>query len=164
MSRRKLQQKERLPLLKETLHSPAWRALSHGARSLYVLLKERYNSKEHNNGRIFLSQREAAEELGSGTEEITRWFRELQHYGFIVQTAPGCLGLDGKGKAPHWRLTELGYMRDPPTRDFLRWNGTPFGRRKLKPRPGKPVTKWNKCPGKPGHTAAPPCPGKPGHS
>ena len=41
-------------------------------------------------------------------------------------TEPGCLGVEGKGKAPHWRLTELGYMRDPPTQDFLRWNGEPF--------------------------------------
>ena len=37
-----------------------------------------------------------------------------------------CLGIDGKGKAPHWRLTELGYMRDLPTKDFLRWDGTRF--------------------------------------
>jgi len=38
----------------------------------------------------------------------------------------GYLGLDGKGKAPHWRLTEYGYMKDMPTRDFLRWDGTKF--------------------------------------
>ena len=31
----------------------AWRAMSHGARSLYVALKRRYNSSLHNNGRIF---------------------------------------------------------------------------------------------------------------
>ena len=43
---------------------------------------------------------------GSGFDEIGRWFRELQHYGFIVMTKLGCLGLDGKGKSPHWRLTE----------------------------------------------------------
>jgi len=27
-------------------------------------------------------------------------------------------------------LTELGYMKDPPTRDFLRWNGSRFTERK----------------------------------
>jgi hypothetical protein len=42
--------------------------------------------------------------------EIARWFRELQFYGFIVMTKGGSLGVEGKGKAPHWRLTELGYM------------------------------------------------------
>ena len=41
-------------------------------------------------------------------------------------TERGYLGLDGKGKAPRWRLTELGFMNDPPTKDFLRWRGAKF--------------------------------------
>jgi len=90
MSRRK-EDKGRLPafvpLLKETMQTRAWRALSHGARSLYVALKARYSVKSHNNGRLFISHRDAREELGgSGFDEIGRWFRELQHYGFIVMT------------------------------------------------------------------------------
>src|SRR5208337_94847 len=88
------------------------------------------------NGRIYLSQRQAVTETGSGFEEIVRWFLELQHYGFIVMTAPGYLGLEGKGRAPHWRLTEVSYMRgtsskgmeDMPTMDFLRWDGSKFKR------------------------------------
>ena len=32
--------------------------------------------------------------------------RPFQHYGFIVMTDPGGLGVEGKGKAPHFRLTE----------------------------------------------------------
>lgn len=59
-----------------------------------------------------------------------RWFKELQYYGFIVMTSPGHLGVEGRGKAPHWRLTELGTRNrdgvDIPTRDFQRWNGTRF--------------------------------------
>jgi hypothetical protein len=85
--------------------------MSHGARSLYVALKRRYSSNRKNNGRIYLSIRAARKELGSGSSQIIRWFRELQHYGFIVMMSPGCLGLDGKGKAPCWRLTEVAYMR-----------------------------------------------------
>jgi hypothetical protein len=123
-------QKGRLPpfvaLIKETLDAPAWRAMSHGARSLYTALKRRYNSTMHNNGRLYISQRIAAQEIGSSFEQIARWFRELQYFGFIVQTKGGSLGVDGKGKAPHWRLTEVGYMRDPPTRDFMKWGGVPF--------------------------------------
>jgi hypothetical protein len=110
-----------VPLLKETLDCAAWRAMSHGARSLYVALKRRYNRDFHNNGRLYLSQREAAEEIGSARNQVARWFRELQHYGFIVMTSPGYLGIDGHGRAPSWRLTELGYMKEPPTRDFMRW-------------------------------------------
>ena len=41
-------------------------------------------------------------------------------------TQAGCLGSEGTGKAPHWRLTECGYMKDEPTRDFMRWDGTVF--------------------------------------
>jgi hypothetical protein len=102
--------------------------MSHGARSLYTAIKRRYNANNHNNGRLWLSTRDAAKEIGSSSEEIVNWFRELQHYGFIVMMQPGRLGVEGKGKAPHWRLTELGYMHDAPTRDFMRWDGTKYRR------------------------------------
>src|SRR5262249_20984613 len=128
-----------VPLLKETLNTSAWRNLSHGARSLYVALKARYSITTHNNGRLYLSQRDAMKELGSGTNEIARWYRELQHFGFIVMTKGGFLGLNGKGFAPHWRLTELGCRMpknesihdgtrnlDFATNDFLKWDGAPF--------------------------------------
>src|SRR5262249_31669189 len=67
-------------------------------------------------------------------------FRELQYFGFIVMTEPGCLGVDGKGKAPHWRLTELGYMNDPPTRDFIRWDGSQFHDRSRRSKMQNPVS------------------------
>ncbi len=147
MSGRRHKDKQRLPpfvpLFKDTLASPAWRAMSHGARSLFVTLKFRYSNNLKNNGKLYLSQRDARKELGSGFQEVGNWFRELQHYGFIVMTAPGCLGVEGMGKAPHWRLTEVGYMTDPPTRDFLKWEGTKFERRRRRrkrteTRTGKP--------------------------
>jgi hypothetical protein len=84
-----------VPLLIDTIDSPAWRAMSHGAQMLYIALKRRHNSTFNNNGKIFLPQRQAATELKSHTDYITRWFRELQHYGFIVMTTRGCLGIDG---------------------------------------------------------------------
>lgn len=115
-----------VPLLVETLKTPAWRALSHGARSLYVHLKKCYRNDKHNNGFLYLSTREAAKELGSNKDCVARWFHELVHYGFIRQMTPGCLGVEGKGKAPHWRLTELGFTKEQPTRDYLYWDGTPF--------------------------------------
>jgi hypothetical protein len=46
-----------VPLILSTINNPAWKALSHGARSLYVALKRRYSQNLHNNGRIYLSQR-----------------------------------------------------------------------------------------------------------
>jgi hypothetical protein len=123
-----------VPVDLEVLKSPAWRATSMGARWLYVHLKRRWSHKQKNNGRLFLSQRGAQDEMGvADRDSISRWFRELEHYGFIVMTSPGGLGVDGKGKAPHWRLTELeapgGRNGDTwmlPTKDFARWNGAKF--------------------------------------
>jgi hypothetical protein len=124
-----------VPLDKEMMDCTAWRAMSCGARCLYISLKRRWRFKQRNNGRIFLSQRDAQEELGRDPhrDTISRWYRELVHYGFIVMTNPGGLGVDGKGKAPHWRLTEIeapgGRNGDTlmlPTKDYLKWNGTKF--------------------------------------
>ena len=74
------------------------------------------------------------EEMGCGhRDSISRWFRELEFYGFIAKTAEGCLGVDGKGKAPQWRLTEAegpggrnGDTWSLPTKDYLKWDGTLF--------------------------------------
>jgi hypothetical protein len=122
-----------VPLDQEMLRSPAWRAMKMGARTLYTQLKRRWSFKQRNNGRIFLSQRDAQAEMGGKRDSISRWFRELQYYGFIVMTNTGGLGVDGKGKAPHWRLTELeapggrnGDTMMLPTKDYLKWNGTKF--------------------------------------
>ena len=127
MSRRDTKDKGRLapfvPYLKDTMREPAWRVMSLGARMLYLHVKARYSQQAQNNGRIYLPTRIAAQEIGSGLSQIGRWFRELQHYGFIVMMEGGSLGVDGKGRAPRWRLTELGYMKDPPTRDYHRWRG-----------------------------------------
>ena len=57
MSRKHREDKGRLqpfvPLFKETLASPAWRAMSMGARCLYIALMHRYNRDFHNNGRLW---------------------------------------------------------------------------------------------------------------
>lgn len=115
-----------VPLFRETLKSPAYRQLSFGARALFTALRMRCVK---NNGHVYLSQRDAGEELGhTNRNDIANWFRELQHYGFIVQTEGASLGLDGKGKAPHWRITDMP-TRDgsggivSATQDFLRWDG-----------------------------------------
>jgi hypothetical protein len=122
-----------VPLLTATLDSPAWLALSHGAKFLYVALKRRVPNGRN---RAYISYRHAEAEIRSSPRKIGTWFRELKYYGFIVLVEHGYLGLDGKGKSPHWRLTELGAtskasadgLFEPPTRDFLSWNGVPFQR------------------------------------
>jgi hypothetical protein len=113
-----------VPLYKETMKTPAWQALSNGARMLYVMLKWNYNTKLQNH--VFLSTRDAALKLGSNRSYVRRWFSELQYYGFIVMIRPGGLGVEGHGKSPHYRLTEEWYLGKPPTRDFLNWGGEVF--------------------------------------
>ncbi|MGB6283695.1 MAG: hypothetical protein WBG18_04645, partial [Xanthobacteraceae bacterium] len=49
-------------LLKDTIKTEAWKALSHGARSLYVALRSRYNPTTQN--AVYVSTRKAKEELG----------------------------------------------------------------------------------------------------
>ena len=118
-----------VPLFRETLASPAYRQLSFGARALLTALRAHCVK---NNGHVYLSARDAEEELGRCTRnDIANFYRELQHYGFIVQTAAASLGVDGKGKAPHWRITDMPIRKDnnelaSPTKEFLHWDGTVF--------------------------------------
>src|SRR5260221_8446144 len=88
-----------VPLLRETLASPAWRAMSPYARLVYIALKARYSINLRNNGRIYLSVRVAARETGLSKNAAARSFHEMRHYGFVVMTAGGCLGVGGRGKA-----------------------------------------------------------------
>ena len=143
-----------IPVHKETMRTPAWAALTMGARMLFVHLKgHHFTGVNNNNGRIFLSERKAMEEMGvRNRESVRRWFRELQHYGFIVMTNPGNLGVEGKGKAPHWRVTELETPlaeSKEPTLDYKKWDGTPFngnqawrgrGQKPKKQNPGRETT------------------------
>jgi hypothetical protein len=132
MSKRKRKDKGRLPpfvaLHISTMEAPAWKELSMGARMLYVQLKRHhFVGIRNNNGKIYLSHRGAMEEMGvTSRHSIARWFRELQHYGFIVMTSPGYLGLDGNGRSPQWRLTELPTPGERETQNYLKWDGTPF--------------------------------------
>jgi hypothetical protein len=105
--------------------------MSHGAKNLYVALRRRVPNGRN---RAYLSYRQAEAELKSSQRKIGEWFKELQHYGFIVLAQPGSLGVEGKGKSPHWRLTELGMTSkasadsifEAPTNDFLKWDRTRF--------------------------------------
>ena len=118
-----------VPLFRETLKAPAWRQLSFAARALFTALRLRCVK---NNGHVYISQRDAGEELGhKDRNDIANWFRELAHYGFIVQTEAASLGVDGHGKAPHWRFTDMPTRKGnaefaDATKEFLRWDGVLF--------------------------------------
>ena len=98
------------PVFIETVKSPAWLAMSCDARSLYVQLKQRYNRKEQK--AVYLSRRTAAKELGANKDTIGVLYRELRHFGFIVQVQAARFG--GKGEAARYRLADEPYLGQPP--------------------------------------------------
>jgi hypothetical protein len=140
----KQRRKNRLPpfiaLIKATIATPAWRAMSPGARLLNIELRGRLRNDYLNNGKVFLSCRDAAKALGATPGSVVRWYAENEHFGFLRKTAEGFLGADGRGIAAHYRFTEFPHGTHPPTRDFEKWEGELFvytprrpGRKKQNP-------------------------------
>lgn len=99
--------------------SEAWASLKNGPRALYVELKRRYNGG--NNGRIFLSHRDAATAVNVGRDTVSGYFGDLTTHGFIAVTRGHCLGPEGIGQSVHYRLTELPYEGAPATKEFMKW-------------------------------------------
>jgi hypothetical protein len=114
-------------LIKTTMATPAWRAMSFGARLLYVEYRASLRNDARDNGKRWFSCRDAATALGTkSTRSIVRWFAENEHYGFMRKTGEGFLGAEGFGIAASYRLTEYAYGTNPPTQDFEKWKGEPF--------------------------------------
>ena len=98
----------------------AWASLKPGPRALYVELKRCFNGS--NNGRIFLSYRDAAEALNVHRNTVGPWFKELQRRGLIRMEKGAHLGTDGHGKAAQWALCEMSTSCGrPPDHSFRQW-------------------------------------------
>ena len=104
------------------LSSNAWSSLKPAPRALYIELKRQYNG--FNNGKVFLSQRDASKRLNVGRDTIARYFNELIDVGFLIETQGFCLGAEGHGKAAHYALTEYPLDEKPATKDFMKWKKT----------------------------------------
>lgn len=95
-------------MLLHTMQTPAWRAISPVAQSLFVWLKLEWRGpKANNNGAIRFSVRQAAECIGVANNTAAKAFAELQAKGFIIQTEGASLGTGGAAKAPAFEVTEL---------------------------------------------------------
>jgi hypothetical protein len=103
------------------LESPAYRALSPNARALLIEIVMLHNGL--NNGRIFLSRKDAAALIGLADEKATgAAFSELQALGFISMTRDASFRIKaGVGpRSREWRLTfEPVTNRSGPTHDYL---------------------------------------------
>lgn len=95
-------------LLRTTLETPAWQALSPTAQALYPWLKlEWRGNNANNNGKIRFSVRQASAAIGVSMNTAAKAFHDLQAKGFIVTKEPARLGLSGEAKAPAYEITEL---------------------------------------------------------
>jgi hypothetical protein len=133
-----------VPMYLDTINSPAWRELSHGAQVLFFSLKKRYHRKTQ--GPVFISRRDAAKETRSHKDAISRRLLELTHFGFIVPTQQPTIGIEGK--CGQYRITDERFLGNPPTKEFCYWNGTPF---ELSLKRGTVRTPKH-CPSNEGHT------------
>ena len=95
-------------MIRVTMETPAWRALTTTAQALYPWLKLEWRGPQNNNnGRISLAVSTAARRLGVKPDTAARAFHDLQAKGFLVMTKPACLGIGGAASAPMFELTEL---------------------------------------------------------
>lgn len=125
-------------MIRPTMETPAWRALSLCAQSLYVWLKLEWRGPNaNNNGKISLSVRQAAELIGVRPDTAAKAFHDLQAKGFLVLTQYGTLGSTGEAKAPTYEITEIA-MPSGPNRGgrnlFSEWQeGKDFPVQKMRP-------------------------------
>src|SRR5262245_27300154 len=103
-------------MYRHTFKSAAWKASSVGARATFMELAANYNTKMRN--AAYLAARTGAKRLGVNKDTVTKWLRELQHYGFIVLVRGGSLGVEGYGLAQTFRLTDRPYGNTGATYDF----------------------------------------------
>ena len=132
--------------VRETRRTPAWKALSNGrARAVHdsqgVTTSVGF---KNNNGHIYSFGAEGDGERGvSNRELIRRWYRELQHYGFIVMSEPWVASVSGaraklrSGARPELQRPHIGRLKGKPTLDYKKWDGTPVQRQPNLARPRK---------------------------
>jgi hypothetical protein len=118
---------------KTIMEASAWRAMAPGARLLWIELRGWLRSDWSNNGRLFRSDRDAAKAIGIDKSTVVRKYAENEHFGFLRKTSGGFLGLDGHGIAANYRFTDLPYDTHPATRDYAKWDGSPFVYRPRRP-------------------------------
>lgn len=111
-------------MMRNTMETPAWRALSTTAQALYPWLKLEWKGAQfNNNGKISLAVRVAAERLGCNMKTAARAFHDLQAKGFLLLVNHGRLGAEGKGAPPTYEITELAMPGDQSAKKlYLNWH------------------------------------------
>ena len=100
------------------LDSLAWQSLSHTARALYIIFKQRYNGS--NNGQIHMSVREAKDVLSCAPGTASKAIQELVDRGFIQYRFKGKFS-HRVHRASEFILTEHKCHDCLATKDFMKW-------------------------------------------
>ena len=111
-------------MLRATMETPAWRALSVHAQALYPWVKLEWKGpKSNNNGAIQLSVRQAQDLLGCSKDTAAKSFRDLQAKGFLQVTQKAVLGITGTARCNQYELTEIAMPGDKmrPRNLFRKW-------------------------------------------
>ena len=110
-----------LAIFRHTYRTDAWRALKPADRVLYLVLLMRYDG--FNNGRITLSQRDAATDMNvANRKTVAASFRALEEHGFIKTVVPS--GFNRKDRvAGVFSLREHRDDRkgEPPAKTYMEW-------------------------------------------
>ena len=109
-----------IQIFKYMLETPAWLSLPVIARAAYLHLAARYNGS--NNGKISLSARVLAKELGCAPGTAARALIKLDDAGFIRPTSIGQFKLRNR-KASEYHLTTFrcDETGEAATKDFQQW-------------------------------------------
>jgi hypothetical protein len=100
---------------------PAWQALPHPARSLYLELEMLYTG--NNNGAIEMGVRKAARLLGCSINLARKMFAELEEKGFAKPNQRGSFSWKARHETT-WILTLHEYAGRPGSKDFMQWKPT----------------------------------------
>ena len=108
---------------------PAWKALSFPARDAYFHLAvrcladtaDRKGNVRNNNGEVYRSLRDLAEDMGGSVKTAASALADLQAKGWIVCTDTWVRGVSGKGKTAKFRLTMMSTAKAPATQDPKHW-------------------------------------------
>jgi hypothetical protein len=121
MSRKKRKPGDRffIQVFNDVTDAPAWVELSLGARALFIELKKHYHRVRQE--AVFLSSRDAMKRLRCTNRSVGRWKAELEHYKFIVKVKDSQQG--EKGSSAHYRLTDEAYLGQPPSKEYMVWEG-----------------------------------------
>ncbi len=109
-----------VPIGYRMAHSAAWRSLGGPAVKVWVELRSRYHGG--NNGKLSLSQDEAARLLDLGKATVVRALDELIEKGFIELKKRG--NWYGR-KASEYAVTDRGCQGLHATNAWLRWKPSP---------------------------------------